>query len=204
MKLHGDLISPFFRMCLVTAHEVGLGTKIQHVQTRADPTSVNPDLTALSPVGKVPVLVTDHNHPIYDSRVIVEYLSHVSGNKTLIPDDGVKRFRVLTLQALGQAIAEAGVAFRYETAVRPQGLQWREWLSRHELRVKAEFDDLEKTWIKDLSEITAGSIAVAVALSYLDFRIPDWQWRKDRPKLEAFHEAFSNRPSMQATVLKPA
>lgn len=204
MKLHGDPISPFFRMCLVTAHEVGLGTKVQHVPTRADPTSVNPDLTALSPVGKIPVLVTDHNHPIYDSRVIIEYLSHVSGNKTLIPDDGVKRFRVLTLQALGQALAEAGVAFRYETAARPQGLQWREWLARHELRVKAEFDDLERTWIKDLSEITAGSIAVAVALSYLDFRIPDWQWRKDRPKLQAFHEAFSNRPSMQATALKPA
>ena len=129
---------------------------------------------------------------------------HVSGNKTLIPDDGVKRFRVLTLQALGQAVAEAGVAFRYETAVRPQGLQWREWIARQELRVKAEFDDLEKTWIKDLSEITAGSIAVAVALSYLDFRIPDWQWRKDRPNLQAFHDEISRRPSMQVTVLKPA
>jgi glutathione S-transferase len=204
MKLHGDLISPFFRMCLVTAHEVGLGTKVQHVEARVNPTSVNGELTALSPVGKVPVLVTDHNHPVYDSRVIMEYLCHVSGNKTLIPDDGVKRFRVLTLEALGQAIAEAGVAFRYETVVRPQGLQWREWLNRHDLRVKGEFDDLEKTWSKDLAEVTAGSLTVAVALSYLDFRIPDWQWRKDRPKLQAFHEAFSARPSMQATALKPS
>jgi glutathione S-transferase len=204
MKLHGDIISPFVRMCLVTAHEVGLSGKVEQVQTRADPTTVNQALTALSPVGKVPVLVTDHNHPLYDSRVIIEYLCHVSGNKTLIPDDGVKRFRVLTLQALGQAIAEAGVAFRYETAVRPQGLQWREWIARHELRVKAEFDDLETTWAKDLGELTSGSIAVAVALSYLDFRIPDWQWRKDRPQLQAFHDAFSHRPSMQATALKPA
>jgi len=204
MKLHGDLISPFFRMCLVTAHEVGLGTKVQRAEARVNPTSVNAELTALSPVGKVPVLVTDHNHPIYDSRVIMEYLCHVSGNKTLIPDDGVKRFRVLTLAALGQAIAEAGVAYRYETAVRPQGLQWREWLDRQGLRVKAEFDDLEKSWSKDLAEITAGSLTVAVALSYVDFRIPDWQWRKDRPKLQAFHESFSARPSMQATVLKPA
>jgi len=204
MKLHGDLISPFFRMCLVTAHEVGLGTKVQPVQARVNPASVNAELTALSPVGKVPVLVTDHNHPIYDSRVIMEYLCHVSGNKTLIPDDGVKRFRVLTLAALGQAIAEAGVAFRYETAVRPQGLQWHEWLDRQGLRVKAEFDDLERSWSKDLVEVTAGSLSVAVALSYLDFRIPDWQWRKDRPKLQAFHETFSARASMQATVLKPA
>ena len=202
MKLYGDLISPFFRMCLVTAHEVGLAGKVQPVEAKVNPTAVNSDLTALSPVGKVPVLVTDHNHPIYDSRVIMEYLCHVSGNKTLIPDDGVKRFRVLTLTALGQAIGDAGVAQRYETAVRPQGLQWREWMVRQGLRVNAECDDLENTWEKDLREITAGTIAVAVALAYLDFRLPDWQWRKDRPKLAAFHETFSARPSMQATALK--
>lgn len=204
MKLHGDLISPFFRMCLVTAHEVGLAGKVQPVETKVTPVTINADLMQLSPVGKIPVLVTDHNHPIYDSRVIIEYLCHVSGNKTLIPDDGVKRFRVLTLTALGQAVAEAGVAQRYETAVRPQGLQWREWMDRQALRVKSEFDDLETTWEKDLQEITAGSIAVAVALAYLDFRIPDWQWREGRPRLKAFHEAFSARPSMQATALKPA
>jgi glutathione S-transferase len=202
MKLHGDLLSPFVRMSLVTAHEVGLAAKVQQVVTRVNPTTINTDLTALSPVGKVPVLVTDHNHPIYDSRVIIEYLCHVSGNKTLIPDDGVKRFRVLTLLALGQAIAEAGVAWRYETAVRPQGLQWREWMERQTIRVNAEFDDLETTWSKDLAEVTAGSLSVAVALSYLDFRIPDWSWRPGRPKLEAFHQAFSARPSMQATALK--
>lgn len=202
MKLHGDLLSPFVRMSLVTAHEVGLGAKIQHVVTKVNPTTVNTDLTALSPVGKVPVLVTDHNHSLYDLRVIIEYLCHVSGNKTLIPDDGVKRFRVLTLAALGQAIAEAGVAWRYETAVRPQGMQWREWMERQTIRVNAEFDDLETSWSKDLAEITAGSLSVAVALSYLDFRIPDWSWRPGRPKLEAFHQAFSARPSMQATALK--
>jgi glutathione S-transferase len=204
MKLLGDLISPFVRMCLVTAHEVGLAGKIERIDAKVNPASVNADLTALSPVGKIPVLVTDHNHPVYDSRVIIEYLCHVSGNKTLIPDDGVKRFRVLTLTALGQAIAEAGVGQRYETAVRPQGLQWREWMERQALRVLAECDDLETTWQKDLSEATAGSIAVAVALAYLDFRIPEWKWRQNRPKLVAFHEAFSARPSMQATALKAA
>jgi glutathione S-transferase len=203
MKLHGDLISPFVRMCLVTAHEVGLTGKVERIDTKVNPTAVNADLARLSPVGKIPVLVTDHNHPLYDSRVIIEYLCHVSGNKTLIPDDGVKRFRVLTLMALGQAIAEASVAQRYETAVRPKGLQWHEWMDRQALRVKAEFDDLEQTWEKDLHEVTAGSITVAVALAYLDFRIPEWSWREGRPKLRAFHDSFSARPSMQATALKP-
>jgi glutathione S-transferase len=202
MKLHGNLISPFFRMCLVTAHEVGLAQKLQLIETGVNPTAVNKDLATLSPVGKIPVLVTDHNHALYDSRVIIEYLCHVSGNKTLIPDDGVKRFRILTLSALGQAIAEAGVAYRYESAARPQGLQWREWIDRHLLRVNAEFDDLEKTWTKDLMDVTAGSIAVAVALAYVDFRMPEWQWRRNRPLLMTFYQTFSARPSMQATELK--
>jgi glutathione S-transferase len=41
--------------------------------------------------------------------VIIEYLCHVAGNSSLIPDDGVKRFRVLTLQALGQGMADSAV-----------------------------------------------------------------------------------------------
>ena len=41
MKLYGDTLSPFVRMCLVTAHEVGLGTKIQREISRVDPTTVN-------------------------------------------------------------------------------------------------------------------------------------------------------------------
>jgi glutathione S-transferase len=202
MKLLGNVVSPFFRMCLVTAHEVGLAGRIQPVELNASPTAVNAEITAYSPIGKIPVLVTDHNHAIYDSRVIIEYLCHVSGNKTLIPDDGVKRFRVLTLLALGQAIAETGVEQRYETAVRPKGLQWPELMARQGLRIAAGFDDLEKTWEKDLHEITTGSIAVAAALSYLDFRFPEWHWRSGRPKLLAYHENFSARPSMQATAIK--
>src|SRR5262245_24651350 len=135
MKIYGDLISPFVRMCLVTAHEAGIGDKVELVAAKVAPTVANESLAALSPIAKIPVLVTDHGHPVHDSRVIIEYLCHVSGNKTLIPDDGVKRFRVLTLQAIGQGIAEAAVSYRYETAQRPEGLQWGAFKDRLKLRV---------------------------------------------------------------------
>ncbi len=101
MKIYGDLISPFVRMTVVTAHEVGLGDKVLHIVEAVKPTEVNQKLAALSPIGKIPILETDHGHGIHDSRVIIEYLCHVAGNSTLIPNDGVKRFKVLTLQALG-------------------------------------------------------------------------------------------------------
>ena len=201
MKIYGDLISPFVRMTVVAAHEVGLGAKIEHIVVATKPTEVNPALVALSPIGKIPILETDHGHGIYDSRVIIEYLCHVAGNSTLIPDDGVKRFKVLTLQALGQGVADSAVAYRYETAARPKGLQWDEWITRTVTRIGAALDDLDRNWSETLRDTNAGSIAVAVMLAYLDFRLGDLQWRDGRGRLAAFHEAFSQRDSMVKTAL---
>ena len=201
MKIYGDLISPFVRMTVVTAHEVGLGGKVQHIVESTNPAQVHPRLTQLSPIGKIPILETDHGHGIYDSRVIMEYLCHVAGNSTLIPDDGVKRFRVLTLQALGQGTADAAVAYRYETAARPKGLQWEDWMTRTVARLNAAMDDLEANWMDVLAEVNAGAIAVAVALAYIDCRFPDFGWRANRPRLTAWHEAFSQRDSMMKTSL---
>lgn len=201
MKIYGDLISPFVRMCMVTAHEVGLAAKVEHVAEIVRPTEVNAKLAALSPIGKIPVLETDHHHGLYDSRVIIEYLCHVAGNSTLIPDDGVKRFRVLTLQALGQGLADAAVAYRYEIAQRPKGLQWEDWMKRTVTRVTAALDDLETNWQACLAEVNAGSIAVAVTLSYIDFRLTELNWRDSRPALASFHDSFSGRDSMVKTAL---
>jgi len=201
VKIYGDTISPFVRMCLVTAHECGLSLKLEHVREAVKPTQANPKLTALSALGKIPILETDHHHPIYDSRVIIEYLAHVAGNKTLIPDDGVKRFRILTLQALAQGLADVSVAYRYETAMRPQGSQWAEWMARTEQRINAAMDDMDRNWQAELAEVTAGSIAAAVALAYIDFRLPAFSWRGTRPHLSAFLEKFSKRESMLKTAL---
>ena len=201
MKIYGDTISPFVRMCLVTAHECGLSGKLEHVREAVKPTQANPKLTALSALGKIPILETDHHHPLYDSRVIIEYLAHVAGNKTLIPDDGVKRFRILTLQALSQGLADACVAYRYETAARPLGLQWADWMARTEQRINAAIDDMDRNWQAELTDVTAGTIAMAVALAYIDFRLPAFKWRDTRPNLSAFHEKFSARESMLKTAL---
>ena len=201
MKLLGDIVSPFVRMAMVTAHEAGWGSRVVLTDIRVTPAAENADLARYSPIAKIPVLITEHNHPLYDSRVIMEYICHVAGNSTLIPDDGVKRFRVLTLLALGQGIAETGVAYRYETVMRPSALRWNEYAARLERRAMAAFDDLEANWTKELAEVSAGSIAVAVALSYLDYRMPAWRWRDGRPELAASQDGFSSRPSMIATAL---
>lgn len=202
MKLHFNPASPFVRIVCVTAHEVGLHDRITRIDTGpVPPDRVHKALSSHNPLGKVPCLVTDHGHALYDSRVICEYLAHRSGHSELFPDEPVKRFRVLTLQALGQGIAEAGVLVRYETALRPKELFWQGWADRQKARVMSALDDIARHFAAELDDVTAGTIAAAVAMSYLDFRLADWNWRNGRPQLAAFYEQFSKRPSMQATQL---
>lgn len=196
MKIYGDIISPFVRMSMVCAYEAGLGDKVTLAETKVSPVEANSSLVPVAPLGKIPVLITDHGHAVYDSRVIMEYLCHVAGNSSLIPDDGVKRFKVLTLQALAQGMGDASVGYRYETGVRPKELQWEGWKSRQRTRVQDSFDELEKNWSPVLAEVNVGSIAVAVVLDYVDFRMPEWAWRDGRKSLTAFHDKFAKRPSM--------
>ena len=204
MKLYGALNSPYVRMSMVTALEVGLGLRVQLV--KADLTFVQTDkhLERLSALGKVPVLETDHGHPIYDSRVIMEYLCHIAGNKALLPDDGVKRFRILTLLALAQGLCDAAVGLRVETANRPKGLQWAELEARLKSRINACIDELETHWQKDLGEVNLCSIATACSLGYLDYRHGWLDWRKSHTSLAHFAEGFSARDSMINAALPPA
>ncbi len=203
MKLYGTLISPFVRTVMMTAYELGLADRI----TLLDPGSVSPiepnaEITRHNPLGKIPCLVTNHGHPLYDSRVICEYLCHHAGDKTLLPDEPVRRFRILTLQALALGTAEAAVAWRYEMVSRPAEYRWASWAERQMTRIVAALDDLEAHWKGDLGSITAGSIACAATLGYLDFRLADIAWRNGRPSLAAFYDRFAARRSMEATKIQ--
>jgi glutathione S-transferase len=197
MKILGDVISPFTRMCLVTAHELGLKDKVQLVVVHTKPHQVNQQMEKLSALGKMPILETDHGHPIYDSRVIMEYIAHVAGASDFIPNDGVARFRVLTLLALAQGMADAGVALRYETAARPEESRWPELAERLRARINAAVAEFE-SHADQLVGVNAATIAAACALAYIDLRHgAAINWRASNPKTAAFAQAFNERQSMK-------
>ena len=202
MKLYGTLNSPFVRMSMVTAIECGLASRVELVIAGPKPDEVNEILAKLSPLGKIPILETAPGRAIFDSRVIMEYLCHVAGNKQLLPDDGNKHFHVLTLLALAEGLGDACVTYRYEDFARAKELQWPEFKARQKARMEACISELESRWLSDLPEATLGSIAAAVVLGYIDFRqiLPDW--RKHHAKLSDWHTTFKARESMRNTEPK--
>ena len=64
-------------------------------------------------------------------------------------------------------------------------------------KVRRSLDVLETEALADKVDI--GTISVACALGYLDFRYADEGWRDSRPKLAAWYETFAARPSMAET-----
>jgi glutathione S-transferase len=198
MKLLYSPISPFARMCLITARELGIDRDIEIMRIEGmTPAAPKAEVVTHNPLGRIPTLLTNHGHAIYDSRVICEYLIHHAGNKSLLPDEPVKRFRILTLQALGQGIAEAAVTLRYELAARPETAKWPELMERQRQRIMAACDELEKRWASELRNATVGSIAVAAALAYINFRHGDLGWQTAHPKLAEWFAGTAAKPSMR-------
>ncbi|MBG1231469.1 glutathione S-transferase N-terminal domain-containing protein [Aestuariivirga litoralis] len=202
MKLYGDLISPFVRMSMITALECDLGMRVQLVNMRAAPDKVTAELEALSPIAKVPVLETEHGHALYDSRVIMEYFCHVSGNKKLLPDEGNKHFRVLTLLALACGLGDASVTLRYEQFSRPRDAVWPEFEARQKARLAACMKEMQGKWLGEMAEVNLGSIAAAVVLHYIDLRSLAPGWRETFPQLSEWHSAFIKRDSFRNTEPK--
>ncbi|MEK0083630.1 glutathione S-transferase [Benzoatithermus flavus] len=200
MKLHSNPASPFGRKVKVTAIETGLFDRLEinNVQTSA----VGPDLglVADNPLGKIPCLVLDDGSALYDSRVICEYLDTLHGGARLFPAEGPARWTALRLQALGDGIMDAAILARYETFLRPENLRWPAWVDGQLDKVVRALDRLEAEADELGKRLDIGTIALACALGYLDFRFAAMSWRSTRPRLAAWFELFAARESMLRTL----
>ena len=97
------------------------------------------------------------------------------------------------MQALGDGIADAAVAWRYEAASRRRR-------NRPHARYMATVGRAGRAGAgKFAKDPTIGEIAVACALGYLDFRLPDLDWQRPAPNC-GWYAQFCEYPSMKATV----
>ncbi len=87
MQLIGSLTSPYVRKVRVTLMEKGIECPFMLDNVWAADTKIQRS----NPLGKVPYLILDDGSPLYDSRVICEYLDSLLPANTLIPAAGRER-----------------------------------------------------------------------------------------------------------------
>lgn len=200
MKLYYSQTSPYARKVRLAAEHLGLTDRLELAAATTTPIAEDAALTAAAPLGKIPALVLDDGSTLFDSRVIVEYLDQLAGGGGLIPPPSdPARWRTLRIQATADGLLDAAVLMRYEVALRPGALLWRDWLDGQGRKVTRALAALDA----DAAGLAAGpaldAIAVACALGYLDFRFQEMAWRTRAPALAAFFADFSQKPEMTWT-----
>jgi glutathione S-transferase len=200
MKLFHSGGSPFVRKVMVLAHETGQVDKLEFLDGATTPIDSNAELGKSNPVGKIPTLILDDGTALSNSPVICDYLDTQHGGAKMVPADGPARWQALQLQAISDGLMDAAVLNRYETMVRPEPLRWAEWSTGQLGKVDRVVDTLEAAADSLGDRVDIGTISVACACGYLDFRYADRNWRAGHPKLAAWFKNFEARPSMQATM----
>jgi glutathione S-transferase len=197
MKLYYSATSPYVRKVMACAITRGLDGRIE--LHPSNPHASPADLVADNPTSKVPCLVTDDGLALYDSPVICEVLDSIGDAPALFPAAGPARWRALKFQAMGDGILDAAVPGRGELG-RPKEAARDAVIARYKAVMSRTADALEAD--PPHQHLDIGSIAVASALGYLDFRYASDPWRPGHPKLTAWFEEFSKNPGIARTVPK--
>ncbi len=197
MKLIGSTTSPYVRKVRAVMAE----KKLDYVFETEDVWSESTTIADINPLGKVPCLVMEGGDAVFDSRVIVEYVDTLSPVGKLIPPSGRERAEVKTWEALADGVLDAAILARLEAIWKHRSPEQRspEWIA-YQL---AKIDKAVVAMSAGLGErpycvgthLTLADIAVGCALSYLDFRFPELDWRAKGPNLARLLERLMQRPS---------
>lgn len=201
MKLIGSLTSPYVRKTRIVLAE----KHISYDFTVDIPWNTDSQIPDHNPLGKVPVLIMDDGTPLYDSRVIVEYLDNISPVARLIPESNRHRIMVKRWEALADGISDAAATIFLERK-RPLAQQSQEWIMRQQQKVarglEAAAHELgNRKWCND-SAYTLADVALGCTLGYLTFRFPEVEWRNTFPNLADFADKLEKRAAFVETAPK--
>lgn len=198
MRLFTSPTTPFGRKVQVAVIEAGLADRVDVEVVSGTPLDPGTMPVDSNPLGKIPALLRDDGGAVYDSRVICRYLDDLSGGK-LYPK-GAALWDTLVLEATADGMLDAAVLMVYEARLRPEEARFAPWVEGQWTKVARALDAVEARWIAHLAgPVDMGQMALACALSYLDFRHGARDWRAGRPLLAAWEAGFAERPSMKAT-----
>ncbi|WP_374347956.1 glutathione S-transferase [Chitinimonas sp.] len=199
MKLIASLTSPYARKVRIVLQE----KRIECALVVDAPMNADTRVREFNPLGKVPVLVLDDGSTLFDSRVIVDYLDHVSPVSRLIPGELRQAVAVKRWEALADGICDAGVLVFLERK-RPVEQQSADWIARQLDKVDAGLlalsNDLgERPWCNG-EAYSLADIAVGCSLLWLAFRLPEIDWRNRHANLAKLVDKLMLRPAFADTV----
>ncbi|KAJ3282185.1 hypothetical protein HK104_011048 [Borealophlyctis nickersoniae] len=205
MKLFYTTTSPYARMVLASAREVGVFDQLALHISPVSPLKTDLPVQAHNPLAQIPTLVLQDGTALYDSRVICEYLDALAGG-ALFPRDmapGSPRWGAIRRLALAEGITNAAVQCFYENNVRGEQYRSPEWVEAQWKKVDRGLDAFEEEAkqgkLPPPEEMTIGEVAIVCAFGWIKLRFADKIAARPRPALEKWIETYECRPAFIAT-----
>lgn len=179
MQLYDSPTSPFARKVKMLLIITGLIDKTEIITTSFE----SDELRKVNPLGKVPALV-DGKTTLFDSPLICEYLDEKyeeAGHSSLFHCGKSDYYRVQSAHALANGILDAAVSSMMES--RRETEQSPYWLARWQTAMEAGIKNVDTNILGSASTINIATIATLSALGYLNFRLPQHDWRRWNPNL---------------------
>jgi len=198
MKLIIATPSPFARKIRVIMRE----KKIKFEEIIDIPWNTNTLTRGLNPLGKIPILVREENEPLFDSKVIAQYLDNFKPNPLFYPTNLEENTYAKLLETVADGICDSIVLIFLENS-RKEALKSKTWVIRQEKKicegVKFLSNNLKEKNFFVGNFFSIADISVFTCLEYLDLRFPKFKWRDKYQNLVSYWETHQNRQSFIET-----
>jgi len=198
MKLIIATPSPFARKIRVIMRE----KKIKFEEIIDVPWNTNTLTRGLNPLGKIPILVREEHGPLFDSKVIAQYLDNFKPNPLFYPTNLEENTYAKLLETVADGICDSIVLIFLENS-RKETLRSKTWVERQEKKIcegiKFLSNNLKEKKYFVGNFFSIADISVFTCLEYLDLRFSKFKWRDKYQNLVSYWEIHQNRQSFVET-----
>lgn len=203
IQLIGMLDSPYVRRVAITMKVLDLPFEHRSLSVF----SAYEEFSKLNDVVKAPTLITSSGTVLMDSTLILQYVESIApyANSFMMRE---RPAREGELRRIGLALAacDKTVQLVYETKNRPMESQYRPWVDRVTLQIRAAYGQLEREMpepheIDDWS-LNQEDITTAVAWTFTSYALPGLIERDKHPRVAAHTAAAEALPVFMNTPLE--
>ena len=190
--------SPYARKARVALHE----KEIVFEEIIDVPWNTNTLTKGINPLGKIPILLNGNHEPLFDSKVIIQYLDNYKPQPLLYPKNPKDNISVRLVETVADGVCDAIVLIFLENS-RKETLKSKDWIQRQEKKifegVKYLSNYLEGENYFVGNHFNIADICGFSCLEYIDLRFPKFKWRNEYQNLEKYWIYHKNRQSFQET-----
>jgi len=199
VKLYITLTSPYARLARIVVIEKELDDKVEQIIAKTR--QADSPYYQVNPSGRVPCLILSDGTRLEESQLVCSYLDHLDAAPRFEAPNGTEGLQVRRLEALARSLMD-GVSVWIREGFRPVDERSPGIVSHEQARAARLIDVWENEIIDSVMQGDLNNMAQLTLITTLQLEQwnPDFKWREGHPRLVAWCNQLSDRPSLQETA----